>query len=67
MENEDGVVFEGSNYDEDDILYSYPHNSEDYEPCSLLFIHQSFDQLEIMKWYNILRYNIHVLRFRVQI
>ena len=67
MENEDDVVFEGSNDDEDDILYSCPHNSEDYEACSLLFIHQSFDQLEIMKRYNILRYNIQVFRFRVQI
>ena len=49
MDTEDDVAFEGSNYDEDDILYSCPHNSEDYKPCSLLFIHQSFDQLEIMK------------------
>ena len=50
MDTEDDVAFECSNYDEDDILYSCPHNSEDYKPCSLLFIHQSFDQLEIMKW-----------------
>ena len=50
MENEDDVMFEGSNYDEDDIFYSCQHNSEDYKSCSLLFIHQSFDQLEIMKW-----------------
>ena len=67
MENEDDVAFEGSNDDEDDILYSCPHNSEDYKPCSLLFMHQSFDQLEIMKWLNILHYNIQVFRFRVQI
>ena len=67
MDTEDDVAFECSNYDEDDILYSCPHNSEDYEPCFLLFIHQSFDQLEIMKRQNILSYNIQVLRFRVKI
>ena len=39
-------------------MYSYPQNSEHYEPSSLLFIHQSFEQVQILKWYNISLYNI---------
>ena len=37
--------------DEDDILYSCPDNSDHHEPSSLLFIHQSYDQLQILKRY----------------
>ena len=39
--------------EEDDILYSCPQ-SEQSEPTSLLFIHQSNEQLQILKRYNII-------------
>ena len=51
-------MFTNSSEDEDDILYSYPQKGELYEPSSLLFIHQSFEEMQILKWYNISLYNI---------
>ena len=42
-----------STEEEDDILYSCPQ-SEHSEPTSLLFIHQSNEQLHILKWYYII-------------
>ena len=51
MSDESDVAYENPNEDEDDILYLCPRNSESQEPCSLLFIDQSYDQLQILKWY----------------
>ena len=58
MTDESDFVFTNSSEDEDDILYSYPQNGELYEPSSLLFIHQSFEQMQILKRYTISLYNI---------
>ena len=51
--DESDFVFTNSSEDEDDILYSYRQNGEHYKPSSLLFIHQTFEQVQILKWYNI--------------
>ena len=47
--DEDDVTVENLDVDEDDILYSCGRDVGETEPCSLLFIHQSYDQLQILK------------------
>lgn len=51
VSDEDYESFQNDNVDEDDILYSCPR--EGYQPCSLLFIHQSHEQLQILKRYTV--------------
>ena len=47
--DEDDVAVQDSDFEEDDILYSCGHDIVGPQPSSLLFIHQSFDQLQILK------------------
>ena len=49
--DEDDVTIDDIDVDEDDILYSRSREVGEVEPCSLLFIHQSADQLQILKRY----------------
>ena len=43
------VTVENLDVDKDNILYSCGHDVGETEPCSLLFIHQNYDQLQILK------------------
>ena len=65
------VVFPNGMEDEDDILYLCPDNSDHHEPSSLLFIHQSYDQLQILKWYRSITFLFQFtkleMKFRAQI
>ena len=42
-------MVENLDVDEDNILYSCGRDVGETEHCSLLFIHQSYDQLQILK------------------
>ena len=53
MDEESQYEIPYSTEEEDDILYSCPQ-SEHSEPTSLLFIHQSNEQLQLLKRYNII-------------